>query len=322
MEPTVIHPNLKFSSPSSDELFRRCKRKFQLYRLGNMNQLPINQEEDGDVNLSFGSVVGAGVQEILRTNNLADAYIKIFCMWKKDLDDEDGDSKKKSFWDALIAIDNFMHIRNNFLQDYELVEFDGEPALELGCHIDCGDGFYHRNKLDALLMNKRTKELVCFEAKTTGMRYIHEAMYKNAEQGLGYGIIVDAIAHRMGIDVGSSYKVKYCIYMTHKREWEIYDFTKSLTSKVMWIKNRLMHKRDVSLCAEENYFPMQGESCLAYGRPCKYFDICHMDDKIILRDIDKIPLIDLEEDKKKYKFHFTLDEIIEAQIAKQIAAAS
>lgn len=309
LPPAYIHPNLKLMSPSSDELTRKCPRLFQLYRLTGMIGPQLVPEEDE--HQSFGTIVGLGAQEILISNSVSAAYMKMFITWKKDLDDEDGDTKGKNFWDALVAVDNFHSFRNTDLVDYDVAIFDGVPAVELGYRIDCGSGFISRGFLDALLVHRRSRQLVTFECKTTGSA-AHEAMYANRGQGLGYNLVVDAIAHKLGVNI-SAYFVIYCVYQTKKREWVRFDFKKSLTSKVLWIKNTLIHIRNVSLFAEENYWPMNGESCYAFFRPCTYFGVCQFEDAHLIGPLEKVKV--KEDNLSRFQFHFTLDEIISSQLA-------
>lgn len=307
-----IHPNLKQMSHSSDDLLDKCPRKYQLYKTG---AKIVKLETVEDKHLAFGRLVGGGIETWLITKDLVKTHFSMFVSWDKMIDDEDGALQKKTFWHGLVALDKFATFFEQAFPNHELVHFDNKPAVELGFTIDCGDGFVYRGKLDALLIDTRTGELVVLECKTTGFRNVHEAMYKHSGQGLGYGLITDAIAHLIGSQLRSSYKVKYVIYKTSAYEWELLPFTKSRTERALWIKQMLIRKVRISEFVGWNYFPMHGWNCYDFFRPCAYFGICDRSDQLLIGDIEKVPV--KEDNPEDYPFKFNLEEIIEAQLAIQ-----
>lgn len=89
-------------------------------------------------------------------------------------------------------------------------------------------------------------------------------------------------------------------------------FKKNHTQRAMWIRNLLLDQRDVMLYAEIGQFPMRGEFCYSFFRQCEFFDLCEMDNKILVGDIHKVPV--KKDDPSKYQFHFSIEELIEAQL--------
>jgi hypothetical protein len=59
---------------------------------------------------------------------------------------------------------------------------------------------------------------------------------------------------------------------------------------------------------------MRGESCNAFNRPCKFFEMCEMSNRVLL--IEGIQL--REEADNKYQFQFKLNEIVDQMLAKQL----
>lgn len=305
---TEPHPNLKLLSHSSDQALD-CNRKFEIYKLRpTFGSLEI---QSGDEDLDFGSIVGIGVQSWLQHKDIDKAYWDMFQSWSRHLDDEDGIKKKKTFWHSMLAIDKFKIFFELELQSYELVSFSGTPAIELGFSIDCGDGFYYRGFLDALLYDNVSQALVPLENKTTGNYNLHEAMYKNSGQGSGYKLIVDAISKMVDIPLRNKYKIIYPVYQCRDEGWQKFEFNKTSSHLARWIRNLLVNKERIQYNAKNNYWPTNGSQCFAYNRPCKYFDLCDMPDEILFgRNGEKIEPKDIDKDLGKYKFHFHLNDLI------------
>ena len=165
-----IHPNLKHLRNSSTIQLHKCPRKFELDRLL-PDSVDWNSQEDQD--LAFGSIVGAGVAEYLVSRNLDKAYFAAFLTCTTDLDfhtTESGTAAGKTFWHALFAISRFTLLDEQEYRDYEVVYFQGKPAVELSFLVDCGDGFTHQGHVDILLQHKRTKNYRVLDCKTTKYR--------------------------------------------------------------------------------------------------------------------------------------------------------
>lgn len=308
MTPTYIHPNLKQLSNSTNVTLHKCPRKFEL------DKLMKTQSDNDDFHLVFGSLVGIGIAEIMESGSWEKAYWKMFLCDRGNLDDDFGSIKNKTFYHALIAIDRFLALRNSRFRDYELAYFDGKPATELGFTIDCGNGFSYRGFIDAVLLNRITKEIVVLECKTTSFSNIHEAVFKHSGQAIGYSIIIDTMVSLLNLDESSSYTVFYPIYKATKGEWELMEFRKNHVARALWIKNILLDKQFIEERAADNYFPMRGESCYDFFRPCEYFEVCEMANKNLFGDVEKVK--ERVEADDKYQFKFSLEELIEAQLEK------
>lgn len=314
-----IHPNLKLLSHSSDTLFDKCPRKYELYKLSTMSWSSelksISHHEElsnlsgSDVHLDFGSVVGIGTQRYLVDNSYNSAVLDMLRSWEGNLENESGHTDKKSFYFALVALDKFTVFRELALSSYEIAIFDSKPAIELGFTIDCGNGFLYRGFLDALLFNKRTGELVPYEGKTTKFREIHEAAYKHSGQALGYSLIVDSIAASLGMEHSSSFEVLYSIYKSSSMEWQKFLFEKTHTHRALWIKNLLIRMGLIGQYAEMGYFPMHGWNCMDFFKPCEFFGTCERDSSLVYE-----MAVEKKDDPEKYQFHFNLQEILETQL--------
>lgn len=303
----VIPEQLKLLSHSSSVLLHKCPRKFQIYRmLGKAAGA-----DDGDHHLAFGDVVGKAIQNYLVHGDYERCTFQAFMDWTGDIFEENAsaDKDKKNFWHALNALDRFVDFRHTALVEYELVFIGDVPAIELGFSIQCADGFKYRGKLDALLRHRRTGELKVLECKTTKFRKVSEASYANSGQGLGYSLVVEAIAQMLGVDAGASFEVYYPVYKTLSYEWELFPFTKSHTDRALFIRNLLIDIAHISEFAAWGHFPMHGENCFDFFRNCEYFGMCGMKDENLLLNVKPV-----KDDSADYAFDFSLDDIIEAQL--------
>lgn len=308
-----IHYNLRTLSYSGILTLHSCPRKFELYRL-----LPRADEDDTAGHLAFGTVVGNGIQEYIVTSDLNKAILRVFLDWKDNLDSESGAKSAKTFWHAVWAVEKFVGFYAQELSNYEVAVFNGKPAVELGFDIDCGNGFRLRGKLDALLIHKVKREFLVIECKTTGLSNVSEAMYKNSAQAVGYGVVVDAVAHQSAA-VSNSYSVLYPVYKTKAQEWEPFRFPKSYAQRALWIQSILYDIAHIEQYHEMEFFPQHGESCLSFNRACQFFGLCHLSNKHLVGKLSKVKirLDGLEE----FPLRFSLGELVDAQVARGLDLA-
>lgn len=310
-EGRVIHPNLKLLSASSSTLLHKCPRKFQLYRLLKVEKDPDTVEP----HLDFGHWVGEGIQTYFVTGDYNKALMAMFLYNAGDLFSGDDKRDNKTFWHAIIALDRFVEFRHTELQHYDVVVLDGKPAAELGFNLTCLDGFSYRGFLDLLLINNLTNELTTLECKTTKFKNVHEAIYKNSAQGLGYSLVTDIVAQKLtaeGRPVGSSWKVIYPVYKAGAMEWEAFYFNKSHANRARWLQLLLRDIQHIAEYAEADAFPMHGESCFDFFRPCEYFDLCDMHDSSLWPKGQQ-HVKELKDDPARYTYNFDLLAVIEAQ---------
>jgi hypothetical protein len=304
----MIHSNLKLLSHSGIVTLHKCPRRYELDRLS-------NKPPENDFHLSFGSVVGLGVQELLTHGSKERAYFQMFLEWDRMLDDENGVSKKKTFWFALHAVDQFIPIQRTLFGNMELAVLNGRPATEIGFSIDCGNGYYYRGFIDAVMFDRARNEIVILENKTTGNNTVNEASYKHSAQALGYSLIIDSICKQQNLEAKPSYQVRYPVYKSGAMEWEVLSFTKSHTNRALWIKNILVDINHLEEYQNDDYFPMHGEACYDFFRVCPHFGTCELSNSMLLPPIENIKLRENDEQRKsKHDFHFMLTDIINEQL--------
>lgn len=291
-----------------------CPRKFQLYRLSAEKQA---LDEKSKVTFSLGHVVGNGIQSLLQHKDLDTIYWESFLLWEADLESEDS-KLKKSFWEAMIAVERFQYVRNSsLLNDYELVYYTPEgsdtpvPAVELSFIITLPNGFKYRGFVDAVLRHKVTGQILVLEVKSTGQAAVNSATYKNSAQAIGYSIVLDVLFPEL-----SAYEVLYLVYMTKSREYYPLPFKKSYLQRALWIQELLLDCDRIMMYENAGVYPMHGESCFNYYKECDYLNTCTLSTQFLTKPLKP------EEEKKLLEaheqFHIKLDvqDLINAQLAK------
>ena len=291
-----------------------CPRKFQLYRLSADKQA---LDEKSKVTFSLGHVVGNGIQSLLQHKDLDTIYWESFLLWEADLESEDP-KLKKSFWEAMIAVERFQYVRNSsLLNDYELVYYTPEgsdtpvPAVELSFIITLPNGFKYRGFVDAVLRHKVTGQILVLEVKSTGQAAVNSATYKNSAQAIGYSIVLDVLFPEL-----SAYEVLYLVYMTKSREYYPLPFKKSYLQRALWIQELLLDCDRIMMYENAGVYPMHGESCFNYYKECDYLNTCTLSTQFLTKPLKP------EEEKKLLEahenFHIKLDvqDLINAQLAK------
>lgn len=281
-----------------------CPRKFQLNRLRSTHRA----EEDikSTITFAYGHVVGAAIQSALEGHSEEQIIWDMFLGWHTDLFNVDPKGNK-SFWEAVTALKKFLALREQgFLQEYELVYVDGVPACELSFSINLPNGFRLRGFVDAVLRHKITGEVIVLEVKTTGATSLNPAMYKNSAQAIGYSIVLDHIFPEL-----SSYKVLYLVYMTKGREFNPIPFVKTYLQRALWIRELLLDVDTIEMYEAAGVYPMRGESCIAYGRDCEFFQTCTLSTSYLTK-----PCTPQEEDKTHYQITIGMVDLLETQMKK------
>lgn len=306
-----IDPRLKLLSHSSRNLLHSCPRKYQLYRLSATEAAPDETKAaESEVTFSYGHTVGIGVAAALEDKTEDQIYIEAFLGWDADLL-ANTPRQKKSFWLAMFAVQKFIALRSSgYLADYELVYFEGKPAVELSFQILLPNGFKYRGFVDAVLRHKVTGEIVVLECKTSSGT-ANPAMYKNSGQALGYAVILDKIAPSH-----SSYTVLYLVYETKSYEYKELPFEKTLLQRALWLQELLIDTEVISLYDSYDVYPTDGQSCYNFFRECEYLGLCNLSTEKLTKPLTENILADIEKDSDNYQFTINFDELINSQLEK------
>jgi hypothetical protein len=286
------------TSYSQLQVLHACPRKLQL----NKYNAETTEEVQEQVHFAFGHSVGAGVQNWFITKKLHVAQFNSFMAWTIGFFSEIR-KKKKSIWEAGIAVEKFVEFWAINMEDWEvLVLPNGKPAIELSFSLDCGNGYKHYSHVDVVLRHKDTGEVAVLELKTTGLASAEEAVYANSSQALGYSIVLDTLFP--GI---ASYEVFHAVYSSTDRSWSFLPFLKTVAHKAEWIKDLLLDHATMDKYEELKFYPKRGESCFSFFRRCEYFGSCN-----IVPDTE-LPRLGMEEEAEVVDFAIKLEDVIRAQ---------
>lgn len=310
-----IDPRILNLSHSSRVLLHSCPRRYQLYKLNSDVSKPATDEQitktnESEVTLCYGSVVGLGIQSVLEGKTLEKTLMDMFLGWTVDLLDNTP-RHNKSFWSAVFAVEKFVELYSrHMLANYELVYYEGKPAVELSFIIHLPNEFKYRGFVDAVLQHKVTGEIIVLECKTTAHK-TNPSIYKNSGQAIGYSIVLDALFPDL-----SSYRVRYLVYETNSFEYKQLDFEKSLLQRALWLQELLIDCRQIELYHEFGRYPMHGESCYSYFRDCEYISLCSLETKNITKPLTNKAVKALAKDESSYQFSIDFENLLQTQIEK------
>lgn len=306
-----VDPRFKKMSYSSGLLFNGCERKFQIQKLNPRERDDSKIDEsipwEQRLTFGFGHAVGLAVQDLLEGRSKNEVIFRMYCNWKEDLFAEN-EKQKKTFFHALNAVSQFMSMREDgFLDEYELVYYDGKPASELSFRITLPNGFRERGFVDIVLRNTTTGQFAIFEIKTDSGMYLQPGKYKNSAQATGYSVVLDKIEPGQ-----TDYTVYYLVYMTRQEKWECFEFPKTHVMRAAWLEDRMEDfdriERLVYRRGNTGLWPMRGNHCMNYNRACEYLGTCHLNIETMSQPLRERDLVD--DEAGKYTFELTLEELL------------
>lgn len=302
---------LKHTSYSSMLTLHECPRKYELYKKN--SQISYEEAEEESLTFLYGHALGLGIQYALEGYTLQEVIWKLYTFWSLDLFEEDK-KRNKSFFSVLHAIKTFYTLKDSILKGYKLVTYNGKPACELGFRILLPNGYVYRGFVDAVLQHETSGEVMVLEVKSTGSKYVVEAQYKNSSQAIGYSIILDHIFKDL-----SSYNVLYLPYLTVNMEFVPMLFTKSYLQRALWIQELLNDVETIEIYEKTQVYPMRGESCYKYYKPCKYYEICTLSNTFLTQELTEEKekeFLKKENSLDKYPITVTIEDLIATQLTK------
>lgn len=285
-------------SHSALKTFLVCERKFQLERL-----LEGEQTREDSSHTVYGKAFGVFVSSYLLsqdiTKSLYDAWLAYFPII------EDASKTEETLVVACLAAIPSLEA---LLLEYEVSTFNFKPAVELSFRLDIDENCYFVGYVDVVLRSKTTGKMAILEVKTTGLGlYDLSPVFGNSGQALGYSIILDQI---VGAEQ-SEYEVIYLIAQLNKKTFgsvkvQLLTFQKTLADRFNWFVALSMDVERLGKMIEAQVFPLRGESCLQFMKPCYHFGTCQ------LHSLDRKK--EIPEDEVLYQFTFDLEEVINNHI--------
>lgn len=287
-------------SYSTLELVNVCERMFQLEKL-----LAGSSKEDSE-HLSFGKAFGAGVAAYLQDQ---DADRALYEAWLAYWPIEETDKKNQAR--CFVALERAFPELDTLLMEYELVYFEGKPAVELNFRLNIDEEYYYVGYIDAVLRNRFTQKYIVFECKHTGSLLLDlTPFYKNSGQALGYSIVLDRIA---GEDQ-TEYEVMYFVAQLGKEfnavRLHTLVFDKTLADRLNWFLMLGLDVERLKRMADLGIYPMRSGSCVRFNRPCRHFGVCNLH----ALDTPKAE----EPDEVEYQFIYQLDDLVNDHLIRTV----
>jgi hypothetical protein len=300
-------PRIKQLSYSSLTTLHSCPRKFQLYKLQSKEyvEAPVTQS----VTFAYGHAVGTGIQSVLEDKTESQIWLDCLAAWDCDLL-ATNPKQKKSFPEVMICIEQFQMLKSSILDGWELLYWNGKPAVELPFLIHMPDGFVYRGFVDAVLHRPDTGEVKVLEVKSTSATSVNPSQYKNSFQAVGYSIVLDTLFPGL-----SHYSVLYLPWLTKSCKFQPMEFNKLLADRARWLRDLIY---DVELIkfydqdAEVGY-PMRGESCNDWFRDCEYFGACQFNTSQLTVPLTQKVLDKIEADQSKFYIQVSFNDLLDTQ---------
>lgn len=289
-------------SHSAREVLAVCDRKFQIERLLTRDSGP---KEEWPV-FSRGHSFGKGVQVYLVTGNMDLALYHAWLDYWPELENDLKVTQHRTLHALLCAQGALDELREN----WEVVDFNGLPAIELGFAIDIDETYYDVGFLDAALRNRKTGLYATLEVKYTGSKLnAIEPMYKNSGQGTGYSIVLDYITGKKLSDYGTIYFV--CQDKDDKPKdikFHTLPFEHGIADRLKWFISLGLDVDRIKRQRELGVFPMRGHSCLRFNRPCPHFGTCN------LHGFDQEREDEIDPHEGRYQFRVRLEDLIKSHM--------
>jgi len=284
-------------SHSTLETVQTCERKFQLEKL--LEGAPPRQESE---HFSFGHAYGTFGALYLLTGG---AYeYSLYEGWLAYWPIIETERKNQALF--LEVAEQSKPVLDKLLEEWEVAEFNDEPAIELSLRIDVDDVFYYVGYVDVVLKHKTRGTYAVLDFKTTGLTIQDLApLYKHSGQALGYSIVLDDVAGDQNAN-----EVLYFIGRIGRSPYEstraeLYPFYKTLADRLRWFTSLLQDVEVLRRCLELNNFPRRVSGCLHFNKPCRFFDTCH------LTSVDTYKkFVQDEKDVEGYQFHYHVKDLI------------
>lgn len=285
-------------SDSALNTLHTCERKFQLERL------LVSEFEKKDYPATvLGKAYGAGCQSYLAYQDKERAIFDLYMAYYP-IEEDDIRTEEVAISMLLASIPTM----DNILLDWEVLVYNGKPAIELSFRLNIDSTYYFVGYIDVVLQNRWNSRCAVLDVKSTSLK-LHDLspLYQNSGQLLGYSIAIDALA---GEDK-SEYDVLYLVGQLGSGNGfspniKFLTFPKTPQDRLNWFITLTLDVEHLRNMRENNVFPLRGSSCLQYMRPCVHLGTCN------LHGLDEYK--EEEEDTIEYDFVYDLNDVIEDHI--------
>lgn len=279
-----------------------CERLYQIEHLLEGQRAP-----NESAPFSRGHSFGKGVQVYLLTGDMTKAIYAAWLAYWPELEDRPKISIHRTLHALQCAQADLDALRDN----YEVVSFNGYPAIELGARINIDDVYYYSMALDVVLQHKETKLYAVMDIKYTGSWLPVEGMFYNSGQLLGYSILLDTIVGEKLADYGVLYFVCQDKNKDPKEiQFHTLEWDKTIKDRFKWFVTLGLDVERIKRMRELNHFPQRVRSCIRFNRLCQHHGTCGLS----IGDTERKE----ETDRYEYQFTFELNDIIKDHLERGV----
>ena len=274
-------------SDSSLGMLHSCNRKFEFRKI-----LQSDRWEDSYA-AGTGTAMHAGMQHYAVHKDIDKAIFEMLMHYPYEFTKTPYDQRSwQSCVGSMVAAMKFMESE---MKGWELAHINNGtqvvPAIEVPFALVLEDvPFYPDGRtikikyigyIDFILYNAFTDRYRVVDLKTTTTTADPSQQYKFADQCLPYGLVLEALLNH---DFREGFDVLYWNNYIHPLEPknELISFTKSEVDMQEWMAGFLDDIGIIRRSFQTKFFRRNSKACIAYGKPCRFFDLCES------RDIQKI----------------------------------
>ena len=300
---------LRLSYSSYNGSYQSCERKFEFSKL-----YPHTEDQEISLDGETGHALHVGYQSWLMERDRDKALEAM--MFRYPIGLCSNPVKPKSL-EACFASLNQMTDSGIFLE-YEIATIkcpDGviRKAVEVPFQININNFSLSDSKLikviyvgiiDVILYNTLTDEYIVTDIKTTRWDLPdYSVLYNFDAQCLPYAMILERILGHKLDHLKADYLVCYVDIM--KPRALRYSFDKTAEDIRDWARTLLVDLTNMKTFYNMGWFPRRPKSCIAFNKPCRFYDICHSRDPETITEwflMGKEPI-----KEREFKPWFTMD---------------
>lgn len=295
---------IRLSHSTRESLLQRCTRLFGIEKIYKGERT----REDNQW-FSRGHGFGKGVQIYLLTGDMDLAVYHCWLDYWPIIEDDIKVNQHRTIHALMCAQPHLDKMR----AEWEIMTYNGRPAIELGVKVIIDETYYYVGFLDAALRNKTTGKYATFEVKYTGSKMPDVSpMYKYSGQGIGYSIVLEEISKGQNDEYDTIYFVCQD-YNEKPKEIKFYviPFEKNAEDRLKWFISLGLDVEQIKRMREIGVFPQIGSGCVHFGRVCKHFGTCNMHGFDEERDDEPDP------HEGEYQFIVNLNDLIARNLRRE-----
>lgn len=278
------------TSHSSRALFESCPRKLEMRKFYGSDARETSHAAD------VGTCLHTGYQNWLQTHDEEQAVVAMMLDYPVESYFDETKNRDRSIEACYITLMNMISVDK--MKNYQLATVKGldgleHPAIEVPFEIEVQNfklggevPITYRGWIDAILYDPFRDMYMVVDVKTHRQHADDlSAKYQFDEQCLPYGLVLENIlGHKV-----DTFEVYYfsCFIDLLKPRANFYDFQKTYAEVYDWAQGFYYHLRQVDQFYRTGWFPRSttGDTCFAYGKPCRFLSECAYRDHSILKQL-------------------------------------